>query len=102
MSKGQVRQYVKNSFQREMNSDLIYRGFNIQVKKVVLINSGRNSYEGTINVLVNGEPDTVSIDVKVDGRDCAWQEVPFPYSFLVKHGLKNLGGLGKEILQNLQ
>ncbi|GHU42345.1 hypothetical protein FACS1894190_11570 [Spirochaetia bacterium] len=102
MNKSQVRQYVKNSFQRKMKSDIVYSKFNIIVHEVKIIKSGRNSYNGTINILVNSEPDTVSVDIKVNGRDCDWTETPYKYSFLIKYGLKNLGELGKDIGKSLK
>ncbi|MHC6202371.1 hypothetical protein ACYULU_04160 [Breznakiellaceae bacterium SP9] len=89
MSKAKIEQNIRKSFQEKINSNFVYGLFDIQIQKITLTKSGRNSYAGAINVLVNGTPEIVSITVKIDSRNCIWEEVPFSYSFLVKPGIRS-------------
>jgi hypothetical protein len=52
ISKGDMEQGIKQSFQEKMDTDSSYKDYGMKVQKVVLVKSDSNSYDGFVTVLL--------------------------------------------------
>lgn len=82
VDKAQLQNDVKNEFQKKVDTDEIYSLYKMQTDNVTLVPKGKNTYDGVVNVSIDGKTYDVSIEVTADGNSFIWQTKPLAFSFL--------------------
>jgi hypothetical protein len=89
MSKQDVMDTVKSSFQAEMNTGE-YREYGIKVIEISLVKKSGREYDGIVTVSLDGKFHSVPIEVMVDGDSCLWQTKPGAFMFLGQKMMENI------------
>jgi hypothetical protein len=76
LSKAELEQRVKASYQEKLNEQYASASFKVIVTGVTLVSSGHNNYVGTVYVSIVGSQREVSISVTYDGDSIAWSAEP--------------------------
>jgi len=75
-----MEQNVEQSFQQKMDAD--YGEYRMEAKKVTLIKTGKNAYDGMVTVMINGDAYEVAISVKADNSSLLWETKSGALNFL--------------------
>jgi len=85
ISKNQMEQGIKKSFQEKIDTDLQYKDYGMKVQKVTLIKTSLNNFEGFVTVSIGNNSHDVSIIVKTDGTSYLWETKPMAFIFLMQY-----------------
>lgn len=85
-SKKQLEQQVMDSFQEKMNTDPAYsrNGYGLTVLSVMLVSSGKNTYNGMVKAEYKSHDYDIPITVTSDGKTMMWQTQPGAFLFLLQ------------------
>ncbi len=91
MNREEMQNQIKTSFQQKMDSDSQYSKYKMIANSVTLVKSGNNTYDGMVNITLDGQQYDVAISVTADNDTFIWQTKPMAFSFLAEYELKKLG-----------
>ena len=74
LSKQQIQNELKMQFQQKMDSNPVYRNFDIRVTRVILIERSPRMYDGKVQIISGDNRYDIGVEVETDGRDILWQE----------------------------
>lgn len=91
LSKVEIQDQVKYLFQDKISNDEYFNKYNLQVNEIILVNIGKNSYDGIAKVIFEDNIYDVPLTVNVDGETIMFQTKPMAFMFLAQHELKKMG-----------
>jgi hypothetical protein len=86
-----IEETVKSSMQETFNTDANFKGYNLKVKEVLVVNNAGNSYKGMATVIYKGKDYKVPVDITSDGSRVMWQTEPGSMLFIVQDALNSFG-----------
>ena len=90
MSKSDIENTVRRSFQSQMDTDATYKEYGMKVQSVSLIKVDSRNYDGFVTVELEGDRYNVPITVRTDGTQVMWETKPLAFAFLIQYNLRNL------------
>lgn len=90
MSTEQIGETVKSSMQQKFDSDGQFKEWHLSVTRVQVLKEGGNRFKGIANVMHEGTPHDVPVEITVDGSNVMWQVQPGAFMFVAQKELQKL------------
>jgi hypothetical protein len=90
ISKHDLEQEITKNFQEKLDTGSL-KEYNISVKKVGLVRTSTNNYDGIITVLLENEEYNIALSVKTDIDSYIYEIKDGSFDFLKPYMLKKMG-----------